>query len=73
MTMQMPFVIAHGALGSFDELIFVGVGVVFLALMAISWLRSRSASSETHDELNAKIAPHDTETPPDAADRFRLE
>ncbi|MBE0690120.1 MAG: hypothetical protein IH587_08375 [Anaerolineae bacterium] len=71
--MQMPFVIAHGALGGFDELIFVGVGVVFLALMAFSWWRSRNASSETHDELNAKIAPHDPTTPPDAADRFHLE
>ncbi|MCC6614297.1 MAG: hypothetical protein IT320_12520 [Anaerolineae bacterium] len=73
MTTQMPFVIAHGALGSFDELIFVGVGIVFVAIMIFSWWRSRNASSETLDELNAKIAPHDPATPPDAADRFRLE
>jgi len=73
MTMQMPFVIAHGALGNFDELIFVGVGVAFLVIMAFSWWRSRNVSSETHDEPNAKIAPHDSATPSDAADRFRLE
>jgi len=36
-----PLVLAHGALGPFDEIIFLGVGVVFLVLMGISWLRSR--------------------------------
>ncbi|MCL4249466.1 MAG: hypothetical protein KJ065_15090 [Anaerolineae bacterium] len=70
--MQFPFVIAHGGLGNFDELIFVGIGVVFLALMAFSWIRSRNAEP-VEDELNVKTSTHDTATSPDAADRFRLE
>lgn len=37
-----PIFLAHGALGVFDELIFVGVAVVFLVMMAVSWIRSRN-------------------------------
>ncbi len=38
----MVSLLAHGALGAFDELIFVGVAVIFLVMMGISWIRSRS-------------------------------
>ncbi|HRF97221.1 MAG TPA: hypothetical protein PLZ51_18560 [Aggregatilineales bacterium] len=39
----MPFfVLAHGALGIFDELIFIGVAVLFLITMIIVWVRSRA-------------------------------
>ena len=39
----MPFfVLAHGALGIFDELIFIGVAVLFLIAMIIVWVRSRA-------------------------------
>jgi hypothetical protein len=38
---------AHGALGPWDEIIFVAVAVVFVAMMAISWLRSRSDAGES--------------------------
>lgn len=71
--MQFPFVIAHGGLGNFDELIFVGIGIVFLALMAFSWIRSRNAEPVAEDEPNVKTSTHDTAISPDAADRFRLE
>ncbi len=36
------FVLAHGALGIWDELIFIGVAVLFLVFMAVSWVRSRA-------------------------------
>lgn len=39
----MPYmVLAHGALGIWDEVIFIGVGILFLVFMAISWVRSRA-------------------------------
>lgn len=65
----MPVLLAHGALGPYDELIFAGVGVAFLIMMGISWLRSRNAP-----ELDEPILTDD-ETPPvvDKPDRFRLD
>jgi hypothetical protein len=69
---MMPIpILAHGALGVFDELIFAGVGVVFLIMMAISWLRSRNAPPD--DEVDQTSTPHDTATDPQATDKFRLE
>ncbi|GAB4307041.1 MAG: hypothetical protein Kow00117_00190 [Phototrophicales bacterium] len=35
-------VLAHGALGYWDEFIFLGVAVVFVILMIASWIRSRT-------------------------------
>lgn len=40
--MSIPVILAHGSLGSFDELIFLGIGVIFLGMMVLSWLRSRN-------------------------------
>ena len=40
--MGIPIIFAHGALGSFDEVIFVSVILIFLVLMALSWVRSRN-------------------------------
>ncbi|MDX2075827.1 MAG: hypothetical protein SFZ02_05315 [bacterium] len=53
----MPFlVLAHGALGIFDELIFIGVGVLFLIAMIIVWVRSR-AIPPTIDETPTPDVP----------------
>ena len=38
---------AHGALGGLDEVIFLAVVVIFVGMMAISWMRSRSSTDET--------------------------
>lgn len=32
---------AHGALGPFDEIIFVSIAVIFIVMMGISWARSQ--------------------------------
>ena len=39
----MPFtpILAHGALGAFDEVIFISVAAIFLIMMGISWFISR--------------------------------
>lgn len=57
----LPPVLAHGALGVFDEIIFLGVGVIFLVLMAVSWLRSRNQNDET--TATAEISQPDAHTP----------
>jgi hypothetical protein len=67
--MALPVLLAHGALGPFDEIILIGVAVVFLIMMAVSWLKSRNIAPDEEDES--------LETPVSAAtdqpDRFRLD
>ncbi len=49
--MPFPIIVAHGALGYWDEVIFVSVAIVFVVMMANSWLRSRD---EPADETPAR-------------------
>ncbi|MCY4021510.1 MAG: hypothetical protein OXG39_19070 [Chloroflexi bacterium] len=37
----MVVILAHGALGPFDEIIFVSIAIIFVVMMAISWVRSQ--------------------------------
>lgn len=66
-----PIVPAHGALGIWDEVVFIGVGITFVVVMVYSALQSRSMTPE--------IAPDPTddsernETTYDADDRFTLD
>ena len=55
-------VLAHGALGVFDELIVVMVAVVFVGLIAFSWYRSRHSDEEAAETA----APADSAAPPEA-------
>lgn len=41
----MRIILAHGALGPLDELVYVIPEVIFVVTMAFSWLRSRKADS----------------------------
>lgn len=67
--MNVPIILAHGALGGFDELIFLGIAVVFLGLMGVSWLKSRNMP----EELEEKPADSTPVQEPEAPDRFRLD
>lgn len=79
----MPFqvILAHGALGPFDELIMLGVGAIFLVMMGVSWVRSRNTRpdfelQETQpakgtDEGEPIVPPDQPQS--DAPDRFRLD
>lgn len=80
----MPFVpiLAHGALGIFDELIFISVAAIFLVMMGISWVNSRNQSAEaTEAELTqaeeTPPSPRNLSQPandePETAGHFRLE
>ncbi len=46
---DLPAFLAHGALGVWDELIFLGITVVFVLIMAWSWLRSRNLADEADE------------------------
>ena len=53
------FVLAHGALGIWDEVIFIGVGVLFLIFMVISWIRSRAIPPQTPNNLPSETSQTD--------------
>ena len=61
----MPVILAHGALGPFDEIIFLSIAVVFLVMMGISWVRSQQLPAEESEAPDESREP-DTE-------RFELE
>ncbi len=68
--MDRLVILAHGALGVWDEVIFISVAAIFLVVMGISWIRSRSAPLDEPDQP--------TDDTPDISsdrrdDRFRLE
>ena len=54
----MPVILAHGALGPFDEIIFIGIAVIFVAMMALSWFRSQAM---TEDEIEDDTLANDGE------------
>lgn len=60
--MVIPVILAHGSLGPWDELIFLGIAVIFLVMMGISWIKSRTNSPTIE-------APADQNAP----DHFRLD
>lgn len=62
-------VLAHGALGPWDEIIFIGVMVIFFVMMGLSWLRSRDMEPEWDDDQPRQRT---VATEPDA-DRFELD
>jgi hypothetical protein len=72
--MHLPIILAHGALGGWDELIFLGVAAIFLTMMGISWVKSRNSTlplenPEKPADRESTSTPPETETP----DHFRLE
>ncbi len=66
--MMMHMFLAHGVLGQWDELVFVGVAVIFFAMMGLSWYNSRGAYLDGDE-----AAVPQAEAPDNAPDHFRLE
>ncbi len=62
----MPFILAHGALGPFDEIIFLGIAIVFLGMMGMSWLRSQQLEADDPEVESEQSPASDSE-------RFELE
>ena len=46
----MPIILAHGALGPFDEIIFIGIAVIFVVMMVVSWLRSQALTEDESED-----------------------
>lgn len=52
----MSVILAHGALGPFDEIIFLGIAIVFLGMMGVSWLRSQQLEDDDIDRAEQSTA-----------------
>ena len=66
---MFPILLAHGTLGWWDDLIFLGIIVVFLGVMIFSWFLSRNDNFES-DDLMPKPA---STTHNDDPERFQLD
>lgn len=62
---------AHGALGAFDELIFLGTGLIFLGMMGLSWYRSRNEIAVAEESQPENTPAQDAED--QSPEHFRLE
>ena len=51
--MKIPFFLAHGALGGLDEVMMIGVSLVFVVMMGVSWVKSRSMEPLLEEEESA--------------------
>lgn len=69
--MPFPIILAHGALGEYDELIEFFVAAIFLTLMGISWVKSRN-TRPNFDQQEQSENREFTE-PSDEPDRFSLD
>ncbi len=67
--MHTVFILAHGSLGEWDELIFLSIAAIFLIMMGISWVRSRVSTPEALEE---PIDPTSTAAP-NTDERFPLD
>lgn len=65
------FYIAHGALGPYDELIYLGIAVVFIVMMGVSWFQSRM--TEYDDDQRREAAEITREDVEQNSERFTLD
>ncbi|MBC7811367.1 MAG: hypothetical protein H7175_09475, partial [Burkholderiales bacterium] len=68
--------LAHGALGAFDEVIFLSVGFLFIVVMGISWVHSRNNPPVDDADSAEPTADTDAASPATdsaAPDHFRLD
>lgn len=78
--MPTPILLAHGALGPYDELIMLSAAAIFLVIMGISWVRSRNTRPSFEEENQREQPLQPTDAPSgdapqsaNAPDRFRLD
>jgi hypothetical protein len=62
----MIVILAHGALGWFDELVFLGIIVIFLVMVVFAWFRSRGMNYSETDLMPPK-------NPEAGEERFKLD
>ena len=54
----MVVILAHGALGPFDEIIFVSIAIIFIVMMGISWVRSQDLPELEDDASESADSEH---------------
>ena len=54
----MVVILAHGALGPFDEIIFVSIAIIFIVMMGISWVRSQGLPENEHEATESSDSDH---------------
>ncbi len=67
--------LAHGVLGPYDEVILPIIGIAFIALLLVTWFKSRGLEpldEDAPDSLPKSDAPPTAQTTPDS-DHFRLD
>jgi hypothetical protein len=64
-------VLAHGAVGAWDEVVYLMVAAIFIAIMGVAWVRSRNTTYDFDDEAPPEADPVEEEKTP--SDRFRLD
>ena len=47
----MHVFLAHAGLGNWDELVFLGIALVFFVMMGVSWVKSRNLQFEEDEEI----------------------
>jgi|GEM_PF-5307179 len=68
--MLFPPILAHGALGWADEIIFGSVTIIFIGFMVLSWIRSRGMEPDEEDTLLRMVRE---EREDGGEDRFELD
>lgn len=72
---HLPVILAHGALGIWDEVIFISIAAIFLVVMGISWVKNRVTQPTFHDETPPadSVSPSQPEPEKDSPTHFRLD
>lgn len=65
--MLMFKLLAHGGLGNWDESIFLGVSVIFILMMGVSWVRSRNIEPDFDEQTPSENKDEDV-----SSDHFKL-
>lgn len=68
----MPTLLAHGALGAFDEILLLAVGIGFVAMMVFSWIKSRNMEFD-EPESTTDPSPDSPSTNSDTSDHIKLQ
>ena len=64
-------ILAHGALGNWDEIVFISIAAIFLLMMGISWVRSRASTPVAKTET--PVQPVESASEPESSDHFTLQ
>lgn len=71
--MNWSIFLAHGALGPYDELFLPLIGGVFLTLLIVTWLRSRTPPNSDSLPISPATKPRDPQNQNEDDNHFTLD